>query len=133
VRDVTEFLAALGLTAPLKPLPMRVTYQDSCHLLHGQRIREAPRKLLRAIPQLEFVELPYSEICCGSAGIYNVTQTEASLELLAEKMGHAQSTRAETIVTANPGCLLQLRAGAALYHTTQDVLHVIELLDRAQS
>jgi glycolate oxidase iron-sulfur subunit len=133
VRDVTEFLAALGLTAPLKPLPILVTYQDSCHLLHGQRIREAPRKLLRAIPELELVELPYAEICCGSAGIYNVTETEASLELLAEKMQHAQSTRAQTIVTANPGCLLQLRAGAALHHTKQEVLHVVELLDRAQS
>jgi glycolate oxidase iron-sulfur subunit len=131
VRDVTEFLAALGLVAPLKPLPIRVTYQDSCHLLHGQKVREAPRQLLRTIPALEFVELPYSEICCGSAGIYNVTQTEASLELLAEKMRYAQSTRAQTIVTANPGCLLQLRAGAALYHTNQEVLHVVELLDRA--
>jgi glycolate oxidase iron-sulfur subunit len=131
VRDVTEFLAALGLSVPLKSLPLRVTYQDSCHLLHGQKVREAPRTLLRAIPNLEFVELPYSEICCGSAGIYNVTQTKASLELLADKMRHAESTRAQTIVTANPGCLLQLRAGAQIHHTHQDVLHVIELLDRA--
>jgi glycolate oxidase iron-sulfur subunit len=130
-RDVTEFLAALGLTAKLKPLPMRVTYQDSCHLLHGQKIREAPRTLLRAIPNLEFVELPYSEICCGSAGIYNLTQTETSLALLAEKMQHAQSTRATIIATANPGCLLQLRVGAAIHHTNQEVLHVVELLDRA--
>jgi glycolate oxidase iron-sulfur subunit len=132
VRDVTEFLAALGLTAKLKPLPIRVTYQDSCHLLHGQKVREAPRQLLCKIPALEFVELPYSEICCGSAGIYNVTQTEASLELLAEKMHHTQSTRAQTIVTANPGCLLQLRAGVTIHRTKQEVLHVIELLDRAQ-
>jgi glycolate oxidase iron-sulfur subunit len=130
-RDVTEFLAALGLTAKMKPLPVRVTYQDSCHLLHGQKIREAPRTLLRAIPNLDFVELPYSEICCGSAGFYNITQTETSLELLAEKMRHAQSTRAQTIVTANPGCLLQLRAGAAIHSTSQEVLHVIELLDRS--
>src|SRR5712671_726612 len=130
-RDVTEFLAGLGLTAKMKPLPLRVTYQDSCHLLHGQKIREAPRALLRAIPNLDFVELPGSAICCGSAGIYNVTQTEASLQLLAEKMRHAQSTRAQTIVTANPGCLLQLRAGAAIHRTNQEVLHVIELLDRS--
>jgi glycolate oxidase iron-sulfur subunit len=115
----------------MKPLPLRVTYQDSCHLLHGQKIREAPRALLRAIPNLDFVELPCSEICCGSAGVYNVTQTETSLELLAEKMRHAQSTRAQTIVTANPGCLLQLRAGAAIHRTSQEVLHVVELLDRA--
>lgn len=129
--DVTEFLAAVGLTAKLNPLCCRVTYQDSCHLLHGQKIREAPRKLLRSIPNLDFVELPYSEICCGSAGVYNLTQTETSLQLLAEKMSHAQSTGAQTIVTANPGCLLQLRAGAALHRTNQQVLHVIELLDRA--
>ena len=131
VRDVTEFLAALGLAVKLKPLPLRVTYQDSCHLLHGQKIREAPRKLLRAIPGFEFVELAGSEICCGSAGVYNVTQTETSLELLAEKMQHAQSTRAPIIATANPGCLLQLRAGAAIHHSNQQVLHVVELLDRA--
>jgi glycolate oxidase iron-sulfur subunit len=134
VRDVSEFLTGLGLSAPLhplKPLALRITYQDSCHLLHGQKIRNAPRELLRAIPGLEFVELPHSEICCGSAGIYNVTQTEASLDLLADKMQNAAATRAETIVTANPGCLLQLRAGAQRHHTNQEVLHVVELLDRA--
>jgi glycolate oxidase iron-sulfur subunit len=131
VRDVTEFLATLGMVAPLKPTPSRVTYQDSCHLLHGQKVRDAPRSLLRAIPELELVELPYSDICCGSAGVYNITQTEASLELLAEKMRHAASTQAKTIVTANPGCLLQMRAGAELHQTGQQVLHVMELLDRA--
>jgi glycolate oxidase iron-sulfur subunit len=131
MRDVTEFLATLGMVAPLKPNPSRVTYQDSCHLLHGQKVREAPRALLRAIPEIELVELPYSDICCGSAGIYNITQTEASLELLADKMKHASSTKAETIVTANPGCLLQMRAGAELHKTAQQVLHVMELLDRS--
>jgi glycolate oxidase iron-sulfur subunit len=131
VRDVTEFLADLGLSAPLQQIPLRVTYQDSCHLLHGQKIRNAPRQLLHTIPGLDFVELPYSELCCGSAGVYNVTQTEASLKLLAEKMQHAAATRAATIATANPGCLLQLRAGARLHNTNQKVLHVVELLDLA--
>lgn len=131
MRDVTEFLASLGLTAPLNQTPLRVTYQDSCHLLHGQKVREAPRQLLKAIPGVEFVELPYTEICCGSAGIYNVTQTSASMDLLAEKMKHAQATRATMIVTANPGCLLQLRAGTEIHGTGQEVLHVMELLDRA--
>ena len=131
VRDVTEFLASLGMVAPLTPNPARVTYQDSCHLLHGQKVREAPRTLLRAIPELDLVELPYSDICCGSAGVYNITQTEASLELLAEKMNHAASTHASIIVTANPGCLLQMRAGAELHNTGQQVLHVMELLDRS--
>jgi len=130
-RDVTEFLATLGLTAALREVHVRVTYQDSCHLLHGQKIREAPRQLLRAIPGLEFVELPFSDICCGSAGVYNVTQPEAALELLAEKMNQAKSTGAQIIATANPGCLLQLRAGAKLHDTEQEVLHVIEVLDRA--
>jgi glycolate oxidase iron-sulfur subunit len=132
MRDVTEYLASLGLTATLKPMRVRVTYQDSCHLLHGQKVREAPRKLITAIPGLDFVELPYTDICCGSAGIYNVTQTDASLELLSEKMKHARGTRASVIVTANPGCLLQLRAGAEIHATGQEVVHVMELLDRAQ-
>jgi glycolate oxidase iron-sulfur subunit len=130
-RDVTEFLAALALSAPLKALQLRVTYQDSCHLLHGQKVREAPRTLLRAIPGLDLVELPYSDLCCGSAGVYNVTQTEASLELLAEKMRYASATRAQVIATSNPGCLLQMRAGAEMHHTNQQVVHVIELLDQA--
>jgi glycolate oxidase iron-sulfur subunit len=132
-RDVTEFLAALGLSAPLKPMPVRVTYQDSCHLLHGQKIREAPRRLLRAIPGVELVELPFADICCGSAGVYNVTETKASLDLLAEKMTFAKTTNAQIIATANPGCLLQLRAGVEIHKTRQEVLHVIELLDRACS
>ena len=130
-RDVTEFLAGLGLSAQLQPVPARVTYQDSCHLLHGQKIREAPRQLLRAIPGVELVELPFADICCGSAGVYNVTQTKASLDLLSEKMACAKSTNAQIIATANPGCLLQLRAGAEIHRTGQQVLHVIELLDRA--
>ncbi len=131
MRDVTEFLAELGMTAPLAPLPLRVTYQDSCHLLHGQKIREAPRKLLRAIPGLELVEMAMADYCCGSAGSYNVTETQTSLEILAEKMKHARATNAPVIVTANPGCLLQMRAGAKIHSTGQEVVHVIELLDRA--
>lgn len=130
-RDVTEFLATLGLSAELKPVALRVTYQDSCHLLHGQKIREAPRQLLRAIPGVDFVELPFADICCGSAGVYNVTETKASLDLLAEKMAFAKSTNAQIIATANPGCLLQLRAGAKIHNTGQEAVHVIELLDRA--
>lgn len=131
MRDVTEFLADLGLSAHLSPLPMRVTYQDSCHLLHGQKVREAPRKLLRSIPGLELTEMAMADYCCGSAGSYNVTETETSLALLAEKMKHARATNAPVIVTANPGCLLQMRAGAQIHGTGQEVVHVMELLDRA--
>jgi glycolate dehydrogenase iron-sulfur subunit len=131
MRDVTEFLAELGLSAPLQAVPLRVTYQDSCHLLHGQNIHDAPRKLIRAVPGVELIEMQMADFCCGSAGVYNVTETAASMELLAEKMKHAAATGAPTIVTANPGCLLQLRAGAEIHGTKQNVLHVIELLDRA--
>ena len=131
MRDVTEFLADLGLSAHLASLPMRVTYQDSCHLLHGQKVREAPRKLLRAIPGLELVEMAMADYCCGSAGSYNVTETQTSLALVAEKMKHARATNAPVIVTANPGCLLQMRAGAQIHSTGQEVVHVMELLDRA--
>lgn len=133
MRDVTEFLAELGLAAPMREVKLRVTYQDSCHLLHGQKVREAPRKMIRAVPGVELVELPFSDQCCGSAGVYNVTQTDTALELLTGKMQHAQATRAQAIVTANPGCLLQLRAGAEIHRTGQEVLHVVELLDRALS
>jgi glycolate oxidase iron-sulfur subunit len=110
---------------------MRVTYQDSCHLLHGQKVREAPRKLIRAIPGVEFSEMPHSDQCCGSAGVYNVTQTSTSLDLLDQKMKWVAETNAQAIVTANPGCMIQLRAGSAMKNTGQEVLHVFELLDRA--
>jgi len=131
MRDVTEFLTELGLRAPERKVPLRVTYQDSCHLLHGQKIRNAPRQLLQAIPGLELVEMKLADQCCGSAGIYNLTQPEVARALLKEKMQHARATGAQAIVTANPGCILQLRAGAAQAGTKQEVLHVIELLDRS--
>jgi glycolate oxidase iron-sulfur subunit len=131
MRDVTEFLAELGITAKLNKVPLRVTYQDSCHLAHGQKIREAPRKLIRAVPGVEFVEMPLADQCCGSAGVYNVTETKASLELLDRKMDSLKQTHAQAIITANPGCILQLRVGSAIHNTQQEVLHVVELLDRA--
>jgi glycolate oxidase iron-sulfur subunit len=134
VRDITEYLATLGLVTPLRPLKplfLRVTYQDSCHLLHGQKVRNAPRDLLKQIPGLELAELPHSDICCGSAGVYNVTQTKASLELLDDKMKNIATVKPEVIVTANPGCLLQLRAGVQRVNGKQEVMHVVELLDRS--
>jgi glycolate dehydrogenase iron-sulfur subunit len=131
VRDVSEFLADLGLSAPMRTVRLSVTYQDSCHLAHGQKIREAPRALIRAVPGVELVEMPLADQCCGSAGVYNITQTKASLELLALKMDAARQVNVQAIVTANPGCMLQLRAGAAIHGTSHEVLHVVELLDRA--
>lgn len=131
MRDVTEFLFELGLRPPARSLPLRVTYQDPCHLAHAQRIRRPPRDLLAAIPGVELVEMRFSDLCCGSAGIYNILQPDVASRLLREKMEHAHATGTPVIATANPGCLLQLRAGAYLYRTGQEVLHVVELLDRA--
>jgi glycolate oxidase iron-sulfur subunit len=131
VRDVTEFLAGIKFNRDLGTVRARATYQDPCHLGHAQRIRNAPRQLLAAIPGLEFVELKESEVCCGSAGIYNVMQNEMAERLLGAKMQRVDETGAELILTANPGCLLQLRAGVARSKRKRRVLHVVELLDEA--
>lgn len=131
VRDVTEFLDGLGLSAPLHTLPLRVTYQDSCHLLHGQKVREAPRRLIAAVPGVKLVEMKLPDQCCGSAGVYNVTQTQAAMDLLTRKMEDVRDTGAEAIVTANPGCILQLRAGVKIAGSGHQVWHVVELLDRS--
>ena len=131
LKDVSEFLATIELNRDLGPLPITVTYQDSCHLLHGQRVRTPPRQMLDAIPELRFRELPLTELCCGSAGVYNVEQTEMSMSLLEQKMQMIETTGADTIATANPGCLLQLRAGAEMFGSSQRVVHVVELLDEA--
>ncbi len=131
VRDVSEFLAQLGLRPPMGQVPLRVTVQDSCHLVHGQKIRNAPRALLAAIPGVEITEMNLADHCCGSAGIYNLLQPEVAGELLEEKMVCARATGADAIVTSNPGCILQLRAGVERHGTGQQVFHVVELLDRA--
>lgn len=131
VKDINEFLASIELAPPKNAVPLRVTYQDSCHLCHGQKIRSAPRKLLNAIPGLTLVEMPGSELCCGSAGIYNIVQNEMSMNLLDKKMDSIATTGAAAIATANPGCMIQLTAGARRQNTGQSVLHVVELLDRA--
>jgi glycolate oxidase iron-sulfur subunit len=131
MRDVNEFLAAAGLTHRPGRIDARVTYQDSCHLLHGQKIRGAPRQLLSQIPGLDLVELPDTEICCGSAGVYNVVQDAMASALLERKMANANATGAEIIATANPGCMLQLRAGVEKHGSGQRVMHVVELLDES--
>ena len=131
MRDVTEFLASIELSGGMRALPVTVTYQDSCHLAHGQGIRSAPRQLLEAIPGITFREMHLADLCCGSAGIYNVIQHEMSMRILKAKMETVDHTGAEVIATANPGCLLQLRAGVALHGKGQRVVHVVELLDEA--
>ena len=132
MRDATDFLAGIDFNRDFATIRKRATYQDPCHLGHAQRIRLAPRKLLAAVPGLELVELKESEVCCGSAGIYNVVHNEMAELLLEKKMRRIDETRAELILTANPGCLLQLRAGVARGPAgNRRVLHVIELLDEA--
>jgi len=130
-RDILELLDETGIVPPTGRVEERVTYQDSCHLVHAQRVRQAPRNLLNAIPGLEFVEMNTPDRCCGSAGIYNLTQTEMSRVLLADKMQDALSTSCDVISTANPGCMLQLDLGVRLHGDAQEVVHVVELLDRA--
>jgi len=133
MKDVTEFLAEIGLTQPLHPVPRTITYQDSCHLAHGQKVRQQPLLLLQSVPGLRLVEMPLADLCCGSAGIYNITETQLAMQLLRNKMEAVNSTGADTIVTANPGCILQLRAGVKLHGRGQRVAHVVELLDEARS
>jgi glycolate oxidase iron-sulfur subunit len=131
MRDVTEFLAGIELNREMSPVNAVVTYQDSCHLAHGQRVRSAPRKLLAAIPGVELREMRGADICCGSAGIYNVVQNEMSMQILGSKMKSVNATDAGIVATANPGCMLQLEAGVRMHGKEQKVMHVVELLDRA--
>jgi glycolate oxidase iron-sulfur subunit len=131
MKDVNEFLAAVGLNPRMGEVREVVTYQDSCHLAHGQRVRSAPRELLRQVPGLTLKEMPMSDLCCGSAGIYNVVHTEMALALLEKKMRSVNSTGAARLVTANPGCMLQLRAGVERHGHGQRVSHVVEVLDEA--
>jgi glycolate oxidase iron-sulfur subunit len=131
VKDVSEFLASIELNRDLGPLDRTVTYQDACHLAPGQRVREAPRTLLRAIPGLQLVEMGDSDRCCGSAGIYNITQTALSLRFMAEKSQSAAATGAEILVSGNPGCMIQLRTGLRRCGSRMVVKHIVEVLDEA--
>jgi glycolate oxidase iron-sulfur subunit len=130
VRDVTEYLAEVGLREPKRKVNRRVTYSDPCHLAHAQGIRKQPRALLKAIGA-ELVEMPRADSCCGSAGVYNVVQNEISMKILDEKMGYVALVKPEIVVTANVGCMLQLAAGATRKGLHAEVKHVIELLDQA--
>jgi len=131
MRDITEFLSSLELNPNMGAVNATVTYQDSCHLAHGQRIRVAPRRLLATVPGLAFREMLGPDLCCGSAGIYNVLHSGMSGQILARKMECVNSTGANFIATANPGCMLQLEAGVRLHGSGQRVMHVVEILDLA--
>ncbi|MBI2888097.1 MAG: (Fe-S)-binding protein [Chloroflexi bacterium] len=131
VKDFTEFLAALGPVKPPREVRMRVTYQEPCHLANAQRVREAPRQLLRAIPGLELREMAESALCCGSGALYNLTQRESSTGLRARKVRNAAATSAEVIVTANPGCFIQLSQGLREAGLDIRIVHIADLLDMA--
>jgi glycolate oxidase iron-sulfur subunit len=129
-RDVLEFVADHDL-GQLGPVERTITYQDSCHLVHAQKVTKAPREIMRRIPGLELREMDAPERCCGSAGIYSIVQGNLSRRLLASKMEDVCATGASTVATANPGCMMQLESGWRSCGVDGDVLHVIELLDEA--
>jgi len=128
-RDVMEFLSEAGLTGELKNLDIKVTYQDACHLGHAQRIKDQPRNVIRQIPGVELTELTESDVCCGSAGIYNLVEPDMSKRLLTRKTGHVAETGADYIVAGNPGCLLQIEKGIRRKGLRMKTAHPIELLD----
>lgn len=131
VKDVSEFLVDLPFQVPAGQVQATVTFQDSCHLAHAQRITSAPREILRSIAGLRFVEMDRPDGCCGSAGVYSLTQPGMSIELLDEKMRAVSDTKASIIATSNPGCMSQLESGVRRHGGSGEVVHVVELLDRA--
>jgi glycolate oxidase iron-sulfur subunit len=133
VRDITEYLDEVGIGPGLGTVNAVVTYQDPCHLAHAQRITAAPRRLLAQIPGLEIREMEESSLCCGSAGIYNVTQPEMAGRLGRRKVQHVVDVAPDILATANPGCALQIANGLRTTGKNIEVLHVVQLLDRAYS
>jgi glycolate oxidase iron-sulfur subunit len=131
VRDASEFIAEVGPRAERRPVPMKVAYHDACHLAHAQGVRDQPRSLLRSIPELELVEPREWELCCGSAGIYNLVKPEPAAELGERKARNLLDTGAEAVAAANPGCALQITAQSERLGRSLPVLHPMELLARS--
>jgi glycolate dehydrogenase iron-sulfur subunit len=132
VKDIAEFLVSTRIFERLKkPLARRVGYDDPCHLIHGQGIKLEPRKLLKAIPGIQLIEVEGADQCCGSAGIYNITQNELSMEILNRKMEKIQKANIEVLATGNPGCMFQFRYGAKKFGMNLEVVHPVELLARS--
>jgi glycolate oxidase iron-sulfur subunit len=129
VRDLAEFLAELGPVAPRNPLPVKAAYHDACHLAHAQRITRQPRALLREIPGLDLVELRDAGTCCGSAGVYNLLQPDAAHELGARKADSVVASGASLVISANPGCTLQISAELASRGQSVATAHTAEILD----
>ena len=133
VCDVSELLAGLGTVAQRWPLAARLAYHDACHLAHAQGIRAQPRALLEEIPGLELAEIADADICCGSAGVYNILQPEPARELGARKATAIVATGADAVVSANPGCIMQLSAALAAAGAQRPVVHLVEVLDASIS
>ncbi len=129
VRDINEFLDELGLVRPEGEIRAVATYHDACHLLHAQKIHDAPRRLLAQIPGLELRDLPESELCCGAAGTYNLTQPEMSARLSRRKLENIKKTGARVAITSNAGCALQIAREAREQNEQIDVVHPMEMLD----
>jgi glycolate oxidase iron-sulfur subunit len=129
VRDVSELLAELGPVAPRHPVEAVAAYHDACHLAHAQGVRAQPRELLRGVPGLELREIAEGEICCGSAGVYNLLQPDAARELGERKAANVVATGADLLVTANPGCLLQIDAALRRQGRAIRLAHTVEVLD----
>ena len=131
VRDVTEVLDAVELDSHIGPIDASVTYQEPCHLVHAQRVSAAPRRLLAKIPGLRLIEMNESSVCCGSAGIYNLTEPEMAERLGKRKVENVEATGATIVATANPGCALQVAAGLRAAGYDASVKHIVEILDDA--
>jgi len=131
VRDVSEVLAAVSWNGALRPVPLTVTYHEACHLAHAQGIRREPRTILQQIPELRLVELPESDLCCGSAGIYNLLQTEMAGQLLRRKVERIRETGASYVAIGNIGCLLQITLGLRQANVPVQAVHPVELVDWA--
>jgi glycolate oxidase iron-sulfur subunit len=131
VRDISEFLASVERPASAGRFDTVATYHDACHLVHAQRVADQPRALLGEIPGLTLVPLRDSTNCCGSAGIYNVLQPEASMELLRRKMEAVAETGASLVITGNPGCAIQIKEGARRFGPAVEVMHPVTVLRRA--
>jgi glycolate oxidase iron-sulfur subunit len=128
-RDISEFLAELEPMAPRAAIAARVAYHDACHLAHAQGIRKQPRAILAAIPALEVVSVPESDMCCGSAGIYNLVEPEPAVALGERKARNVLSVQPDALVAANPGCLLQITSALRGLGTELPMLHPVELVD----
>ncbi len=131
VKDLSEWLLEVGLPEPKREVKIRVTYQDACHLAHGQKIKKQPRDLIRSLPGVQLMEMRHPDICCGAAGLYSTLEPAMSNQILQEKLEDVMATNADVIAVANPGCQMQIESGLRARGASMKVEHLSELLARA--